>query len=111
MLLYDPADSVFKIDPGNIEPAREFKANPSGPHSETLRRILHRMRTGPLAGKHILIVKTPFKEWMLAQLTGNRGEPPVVHHNRVFTSLADAEWEVFKMRWEALSNKALPDDI
>ena len=31
--------------------------------------------------------------------------------NRLFTSIAEAEWEVFKLRWEALTGKQLPDHL
>ncbi len=110
MLLYDAADSIYTVDATRTDLAAEFKAKPRGPHSDDLRRVLHRMRTGALDGKHILINRVPYQEWVLAQLTGRRGEPPIIHHNKVFTSLEEAEWAVFKMRWEALTGDVLPED-
>ncbi|MGI9332496.1 MAG: hypothetical protein ACR2RL_05000 [Gammaproteobacteria bacterium] len=107
MHTYDPGASIYTIDPTRTDLAAEFKANIRGPHSEELRRVLHRMRTTPLAGRYCVIVKEPFKEWIVGRLSGKRGEPPEIFEDRVFTSLDDVEWEVFRLRWLQLTGKAL----
>ena len=46
---------------------------------------------------------------MLGRLPGRRGAPVETFPNRIFTSLAEAEWAVFTMRWEALTGQRLDD--
>lgn len=104
---YDPAMSVWPVDPARLDLAREFKANIRGPHSEDLRRLLYRMRTGPLAGKHMLLVIEPYRQWAIGRLGSQRGAPITRVDNRVFTSLNDAEWAVFELRWRELTGQAL----
>lgn len=103
MYVYDGKTASYSIDGSRTDLAAEFKANVRGPHSDELRRVLHRMRSGPLAGKYVLVVRKPFEEWVLGQLGAARGEPVQVHADRVFHSLDDAEWAVFKLRWRDLT--------
>ena len=107
MHVYDPADSVFPVDPARTDLAREFRANPRGPHGEELRRVLHRMRTTPLRGRYCAIVKEPFESWVIGRLSGVRGAPPEVFEDRVFTDLDEVEWEVFRLRWKQLTGEDL----
>ena len=104
---YDPAEAIFEIDPTRTDLAMAFRDTPRGPHGEELRRVLHRMRSGPLQGKYVLLVRKPGAEWVLARLTGKRGEAPEVLADQVFHSLDAAEWAVFKLRWEALTGRTL----
>jgi hypothetical protein len=60
------------------------------------------------SGRYVLIVKEPGRRWVLARLPRERGRPMELLANQVFTSIAEAEWEVFKRRWEALTGAALP---
>ena len=103
MHVYDPRDSIHPVDPTRIDLALEFKANIRGPHSEGLRRVLHRMRTTPLKGRYCAIVKEPFESWVIGRLSGVRGQPPEIFEERVFTNLDDIEWEVFRLRWRQLT--------
>ena len=107
MHVYDPDTSIFPIDPARTDLAREFRDNVRGPHSPDLQRVLDRMRTGPLAGKYVLLCREPEREWVLAQLTGERGEALRVHEDAVFHSLEDAEWAVFQRRWRELTGVTL----
>ena len=107
MHVYDPADSVFAVDPARTDLAREFRANVRGPHGEELRRVLHRMRTTALRGRYCAIVKEPFESWVIGRLRGVRGEPPEVFEDRVFTDLDEVEWEVFRLRWKQLTGEDL----
>ena len=77
----------------------EMKARPLGPHSPNLQRLLDAWRSAPAEGKPVLIVRRPNREWVLGEL-GPRGTPVRVFANQVFTDLADAEWRVFKLRWQ-----------
>jgi hypothetical protein len=104
---YDPATSIWPIDPARLDLAREFKLRIRGPHSEDLRRLLYRMRTGPLAGKYVLLVLVPYREWAIGRFGAARGAPTTRIDNRVFASLDEAEWEIFKLRWRDLTGRAL----
>jgi hypothetical protein len=81
--------------------AAEFRANPKGPHSPALQRVLNAMRGLPTAGKHILIFDAASHDYVLGQLTGERGAP-VVRHDLRFPTAAEGEWHVFRLRLSAL---------
>ena len=98
---------MYPIDTSRKDLAREFKSNPFGPHSAELQRILNRMRWEPLKGKYVLVCTKPYKEWILAELPGERGKPITMHQDQVFTSLADAEWAVFQKRWKRITGEDL----
>ena len=51
--------------------AAEFRANPKGPHSPALQRVLNAMRGLPIEGKHILIFD-PRRRPCPGSLTGTR---------------------------------------
>jgi hypothetical protein len=91
--------STYRVDPIKDLPyAREFMATPVGVHSPGLQRVLNVLRGEPLAGKYVLIEITAHKQWQLARLTGERGQPVSVL-DTVFTDLETAEREVFMLRW------------
>ena len=83
--------------------AREYRDNPRGPYSLELQRILDRMRTTPMKGRFALIVVEPFRRWGLARLSGVRGVPPEPVEGVTYTSMAEAEWDIFKRRWKDLT--------
>ena len=88
--------------------AAEFRANPKGPHSPALQRVLNRMRGLPIAGKHFLIVDPASGRYTLAQLQG-RGQPAIRHAGPTFATVEAAEWFVFRERWRLLTGQPLPD--
>lgn len=98
-------------EPGgwSLDLAREFRADPFGAHSPELTRALNVMRSQPMEGKHCLVCTRPHQEWRLAVLSGQRGVAPRIQHNQVFTSLAAAEWAVFKLRWRDLTGREIDD--
>lgn len=99
----------WPIDPTRQDLVEEMRASPRGPHSDDLRKLLHRMRWTGVGKRHVLIVLEPNRRWMLGRLPGRRGAPVETFPNRIFTSLAEAEWAVFVMRWEALTGQRLDD--
>lgn len=103
----NPDGWIHPVDKKRIDLAREFHGNVRGPHSEDLKRLLHRMRAGPQNRRYVLVVRVPFQEWVLGQLPETRGEPITLHEGKVFTSPDDAEWEVFKLRWRELTGEEL----
>lgn len=97
---------MFKIDPSRKDLAREFKRRPYGEHSPELQAVLSLMRSRPPDGRQVLIRAKPHREWVLACISG---EPPraEVLSEHTFTSLEEAEWAVFRMRWKALTGEEL----
>lgn len=100
---------MYQIDPTRTDLAREFKARPFGVHSAELNALLLRMRGAPIEGKHVLVMTKPQAEWVLAEMTGDSPRPRPIPES-VFTNLAEAEWHVFKLRWERLTGHPLDID-
>ena len=109
MLVNDPNAAHYEVDPSRTDLVEEFRRNPKGPHSDELRKVLHRMRWSGVAGRYVLITLEPGKRWMLGKLPGKRGEPIETFRNQVYESPADAEWNVFKIRWQALTGQEIQD--
>ncbi len=101
--------STYRITPSDRAVVDEFRRNPIGKHSPALQRVLNALRTGPLPGKYVLVVTRPHREWMLAQLPEGPGRPFRLHPDRVFHSIEEAEWAVFKLRWEQRTGERLGD--
>lgn len=78
----------------------EFHQRPIGHHSPALQRLLTRLRGEPLEDKYVLICRKPHTEWVLGQLSGRRGGLVKILKDQVFTSLDEAEREVFRRRRE-----------
>jgi hypothetical protein len=100
---------AYQVDPDRIDLAREFKAQPYGRHSDELQRILNLFRSDPLPGNYCVVCTRPYKEWALARFRQTSREP-VDLLGPVFTSLEQAEWEVFKLRWQRHTGRALDID-
>ena len=102
--------SHYRVDSTRIDLAREFKARPFGPHGAELARVVTRMRWCEVAGRHVLVTRVPHREWVLGRLSGRRGADLELLEDQVFTSRADAEWVVFKLRWQAITGETLDID-
>lgn len=107
MLVNDPEAAHWPVDPARLDLVEEFRRKPRGPHSDELQKLLHRMRWSGVGRRYVLVTLEPNRRWMLGRLPGRRGAPVETFPNRVFTSLADAEWAVFALRWEALTGQTL----
>ena len=92
--------TVYKISADDRAVVEEFNAKPIGHHSPALQRVLNVIRGQPVRDKYVLICTKPHKEWTLGQLTGERGKPVKILKDQVFTSVTDAEREIFRRRWE-----------
>jgi hypothetical protein len=99
---------TYRIQPQDKEVIPEFRRAPIGNHSPRLQRILNLFRGAPMADKYVLVCRRPHEEWVLAQLTGKRGEP-LRMTNQVFRSIEEAEWHVFKQRWKHYTGEELED--
>ena len=99
--------SRYRITAEDRQWVDEFRQNPLGPHSPNLQRVLNRMRGGSRSGKYCLICTKPFAEWQLGRMSGRRGVPVAPIAGEVFTNLAEAEWAVFRRRWQELTGEDL----
>lgn len=106
----DPQAMRFVLDSSRADLAREYKENIFGPYSKELTHLLTRMRWGPVEGRYVLVVLEQGKRWHLARMPAGRGTPVELFPEIEFMSIADAEWHVFKLRWEILAGTPLEMD-
>lgn len=99
--------SRYRITDDDLKYAAEFKANPLGTPSPGLQRVMNLLRGGPKSGKYVLVVREPFRRWVLGRLPAERGQSVEVLEDLEFTDLAVAEWTVFKLRWHAHTGRDL----
>ncbi|MSP50678.1 MAG: hypothetical protein EXQ95_15305 [Alphaproteobacteria bacterium] len=90
------------------ELAREYLADPFGEPSPGLRTLLDRMRDEPPEGRLVLLQQAPARRWLLARLTGRRGEAPEIVDPAPFADLAEAARAIFRRRWRRLTGRDLP---
>ena len=98
---------TFRLTADRLDLAGEFKAKPYGHHSPELEAALDQLRVVNPNGKMILVCTRPGREWTLAYIKDDLS-PAVLDADLVFTSLEQAEWAVFKLRWQWLTGSALP---
>jgi hypothetical protein len=92
--------TVYTVGGHDRQVVDEFQKAPIGRHSPALQRVPNVFRGAPVQDKYVLICTKPHKEWVLGQLTGERGKPVKILRDMVFTSIEDAEREVFRRRWK-----------
>lgn len=80
----------------------EHEAEPFGPHSDRLERVLAYVRAEPLAGKEIIVCEQPFARYRLARLGASKGDAPVAVSEIAYSTLAEAEHAVFLLRIASL---------
>jgi len=103
--------SRYRITNEDLKFAAEFKANPLGTPSPGLQRIMNLLRGGPKAGKYVLVVREPFRRWVLGRLPAERGQSVEILEGWEFTDLAVAEWTVFKLRWQVHTGRELDGEL
>ena len=97
---------AYRIDPQSDRVyIEEFRQNPIGRHSPGLQRVLNTMRFDPTGRQVILVWRKPFREWVLGEMPAARAEPLAIEDEPVFASREQAEWEVFRRRWKALTGE------
>jgi len=101
--------SRYQLTENDLKYAKQFRADPLGVAGPGLQRVLNLLRGGPKSGKYVLIVKEPFKRWGLGRLPAARGQSVDILDGWEFTDLAEAEWEVFKLRWKASTGQDLEE--
>src|SRR3954469_3993606 len=99
---------TYKVDLAADRPyIEEFRKQPIGHHSPGLMRLLTVMRQDPSGRQVILVCRTPFREWVLGAVPPPREGPSAIESGPVFTSREEAEWEVFRRRWQKLTGEAI----
>jgi branched-chain amino acid transport system permease protein len=76
----------------------EHEANPAGPHSDALQRVLRYMRRAALPGKYVIVAVRPWQEYRIATLTGVHGEAPPVLDDGPWATEQEAMHAVFLRR-------------
>ena len=97
--------SIYKVNHNDQAVASEFATKPIGHHSPALQRVLNVFRGEDVENKYVLICTKPHQEWALGQLS-QPGKPVKILKER-FTSLTDAEREVFRRRWKKYTGSEL----
>jgi hypothetical protein len=98
----------YRIDPETDRPfIDEFRKNPVGNHSPGLMRVLNAMRYQPDGPQIVLFCRKPFAEWQIAHMPADRRDPLIFEDSPIFTDRNEAEWEVFRRRWEAATGERL----
>jgi hypothetical protein len=69
--------------------------------------VLNVFRGEPTTDKYVLVCTKPHKEWVLGQLPDGRGKPVKMLKGQVFTSVEEAEREIFRRRWKKYTGKDL----
>jgi len=100
---------MYEIDPTRLDLAEEFRQKPYGRHSAELQRVLNRMRSEPFEGHYVLIREGRFGPYRLGRF-GPSPADPIDFTGHVFASAREAEWTVFKLRWQKLTGRELPLD-
>lgn len=103
MIPYDPNSAILQFDGNRMDLVIEYRNSIRGPYSLALQQILDKMRTTPLKGRFVILIKKPFTEFQLAQLSGIRGSNPEIVKGVIYKSIAEAEWDIFKRRWFLLT--------
>jgi hypothetical protein len=99
----------YRLSDKDAAVVAEFRRNPIGRHSPELQRVLNVLRGDPRLGKYAVVCTRPGREWIIAELAPGRGQPPKLERRRKFKRIEDAEWEVFKRRWQRATGIALAD--
>jgi hypothetical protein len=86
-----------------LEPAlaSEFRKSPRGRHSPALQHLLSVMRLPQHCLDLMIVVTVPHCEWRVA-VGGVEGVRPR-YLAGTYASVTEAEWAIFRMRWDALA--------
>lgn len=86
--------------PDEVALIRRFRSDPLAAPDPQLRAFLLPLRNLPAAHKHALMRLPAQQAWTLVRLGGR--DAPVEIVGGSWSSRADAEWAVFRARWQAI---------
>ncbi len=98
---------MYAIDTSRKDLVEEYRQNPGGPYGPELTLLVNRLRLGPMEERYILVCTKRGREWMMAKMPTVRGAKLELFEDRVFDDYAAAAWEVFRLRWEAVTGEAI----
>lgn len=78
----------------------EFRRRPLGRHTADLQELLNKFRAAPIEGKPFLFMLEQHRRWALAHFSTTRPLTYTVDRDTVFETIEDAEWHVFRQRWQ-----------
>jgi len=91
---------MHKVDPTRLDLVREYRDNPAGPHSPDLQKLLKILRWDPVEDRIVAVQCEPGGRWQLARTTGPKGSPIEIFDGPGYDSIAQAQWPIFRARWE-----------
>ncbi len=98
---------MYEIDPARTDLAEEYKQNPGGPYSPELTLLVNRLRLGPMEERTIMVCTKRGCEWTLAKMPTVRGAKVELYEDLVFADYYAAAWEIFRMRWKAVTGEEI----
>ncbi len=101
---------MHKIDASRLDLARQFRDQPFGPHSAELQKVLKILRWDPIDDRIIAVQPERGARWQLARSTGRKGSPIEIFEGPGFATPAEAQWAIFRARWERHTGQALQLD-
>jgi len=96
---------MYEIDPSRTDLVEEFDANPGGPYSPALTKVVNRLRLGPKEERYILVCTKRAREWTVARMPTVRGQKVELLGGAVFADYDDAARKVFRLRWQAVTGQ------
>lgn len=90
---------MHAVAPARLDLAREYKANPIGPHSPELQKLLKLLRWEPVAGRFLVVRPRHDGLWYLARTTGPKGHPLEIFYHHGYATQPEAHWALFRKRW------------
>jgi hypothetical protein len=97
---------VYAVDPRRTDLAAAFRARPFGPHTGEVVALVTALRMTSNGGRLVLLAAADGQSWELARLQDGRYALPQ-RLGEHFDDLAQAEWAVFRRRWEAATGTPL----
>jgi hypothetical protein len=76
----------------------EYRANPRGPHSDELSRVLNYFRRGTIRRKYALLARPHFRKYQVIQLSGMRDQRPTEVPDHAFDNQREADFAIFMLR-------------
>ena len=101
---------MYEIRQEDAELLKYFRTTTTHNRPLKLNRVLNRLRMEPLAGKYVIVCTKLYTEWAIARMGSKRGDPLTMEPER-YSSLADAQWKLLKIRWNIHSKHPWPADL
>jgi hypothetical protein len=99
---------AFPVDASRTDLVAEFRRAPLGPHSAELRQLLWLLRCQTPGGRYVL-VRSGDASYRVARLDAGRRPGWRLVDDAEYTSLEEAEWAVFALRWRDHTGERLPE--